>query len=157
MSVCLEEITRVEDKYRIGQPSLGRALELLRERWRAGSRDEETALRLLFLIWYSVAEPDWLTGLPSDIEPAKEFSAVFTEAGGEDSATATLLLAVAKMAEICPYALGDEEEWLQKAAPLAEKARQVDPQIDAHTFAGRGAAGDYFQHILSAEKVWGQR
>jgi hypothetical protein len=145
----LEEITRVENQYHEGAPSLGRALDMLRSRWGAGARDEETALRLLFLLWYRIVEPIHLTGLPREADGSL-FREVFEEAGGE-SAGPVVLFAVGKMAEMFPWALGDENEWAALAGKYMKKALESLPDISADTFAGRGAAGDYFQHILSYE------
>src|SRR5437868_2896310 len=75
----LEEITDVESRYRDGAPSLGQALEMLLARWNVGARDEETVLRLLFLLWYNVVEPIDLTGLPSETDSSL-FRKVFEEA-----------------------------------------------------------------------------
>ena len=41
---------------------------MLKERWQAGAHDEETAFRLLFLLWYNIVEPISLTGLPRGSE-----------------------------------------------------------------------------------------
>ena len=66
--VDLDEIGKVEARYdgSSGQPSLGEAYILLRQRWQEGARDLDTALRLMFLAWYANCEPSHLTGLPVD-------------------------------------------------------------------------------------------
>lgn len=143
----LEEISYIESQYREGQPSLGRALEMLQSRWNVGARDEETALRLLFLLWYKIVEPNNLTGLPLETDN-KLFKKVFEEAGGEASSP-LVLFAVGKMAEMFPWAIGDENKWSALAERYMKKALDIQPNISADTFAGHGAAGDYFQHTLS--------
>ena len=145
----LEEITQVENQYQAGAPSLGQALEMLLARWNAGARDEETALRLLFLLWYNIVEPTHLTGLPSEAD-GSVFQKVFEEARGE-SASPVVLFAVGKMAEMFPWAIGDENDWAALAERYMKQALELKPDISADTFAGRGAAGDYLQHILSYE------
>lgn len=63
----LDEITTVENDYALpsGKPRLGDAYTMLKARWVAGRRDLETGLRLMFLAWYTSAEPPFLTGLPT--------------------------------------------------------------------------------------------
>ena len=53
--VELTEIDAIEAKYALpsGQPTLGEAYKLLCQRWQEGARDMETALRLMFLAWYT--------------------------------------------------------------------------------------------------------
>src|SRR5687767_6482579 len=46
-----------------GAPTLGRAYELLRDQWKSGERERELALHLMFLAWYLMMEPPFLTGL----------------------------------------------------------------------------------------------
>ena len=144
----LEEIDQVELEYKNGAPSLGRALDMLLARWNSGARDEQTALRLLFLLWYNIVEPINLTGLPQDTDPSL-FIKVFEEAGGESKASPTILFAVGKMAEMFPWAIGEEKEWEAISRKLIEKAVNEKPDISANTFAGCGTAGDYIQHLLA--------
>lgn len=47
----------------LGAPTLGPAFEVLHDQWRAGERDRELALHLMFLAWYLNVEPPHLTGL----------------------------------------------------------------------------------------------
>ena len=145
----LEEINQVEQQYTTGKPSLGRALDMLLARWDAQERDEDTALRLLLLLWYASVEPPYLTGL--EVEAAGPvFRRVFEEAGGEPDASPLILYAVGKMAEMFPWAIGDEREWAAKAVRLMEKSTAAQPDISPETFAGRGAAGEYFQDIMTS-------
>jgi|SRR5215216_716748 len=146
----LEEIGQVEHQYREGAPSLGKALNMLLDRWKSGERDEETALRLLFLLWYNIVEPINLTGLSQETDSSL-FVTIFREAGGASQARPVILFAVGKMAEMFPWAIGDEKEWGDRSRRLIDKAIREEPDISAETFAGRGAAGDYFQHILTCE------
>ncbi len=146
----LEEINQVEHQYKKGAPSLGQALDMLLDRWKSGRRDEETALRLLFLLWYNLVEPIYLTGLPQDADSSM-FVKVFQEAGGEAHAHPIIRFAVGKMAEMMPWAMGEEKEWEERSKELIEKALGEKPEISAETFAGCGAAGDYFQHLLAYE------
>lgn len=129
--------------------ALGEALSLLTQRWQAGVRDEETAVRLLFLCWYSAIEPPYLTGLP---ETGFLLSEVFEQAGGEDKATPIILLAMGEIAGIFPWTAGDEIVWAEKAERLERKARLLQPDIGIASFDGFGEAGRYFRHVLKARK-----
>jgi hypothetical protein len=144
----LEEITIVENLYRSpeGRPSLGQALEMLIHRWRAGARDEPTLIRLLFLLWYQNCEPPFLTGLST--EPTHpSFEDVFESAGGEAGASPQVLWIVARMAEIFPWAVGEEAVWKAAADRLSERVRPLKPGLSAADRADWGAAGDYFRSI----------
>lgn len=148
----VEEITHIERQYcdRNGIPSLGKAFTLLRERWHAGERDRETSLRLLFLVWYSCAEPTFLTGLPALPDPGELFTEVFDSLGGVDSNDPEVCLVVSLMAELFPYCLGDESRWLSIASELRERYKQISPQGLSHDhFTDRGAYGHYFAHMTS--------
>ena len=149
----LDEITKVEERYALpsGEPSLGEAFRLLRERWSSGARDRETGLRLMFLAWYSCSEPTSLTGLP--LERTEDiFGEVFRGLGGEQSEDAELLYAVAVMAgkNSFPWCCGDEATWLNIAARCTERFRALRPEGFAPAdFRGRGAYGDYFAHMAA--------
>jgi len=148
----LAEIQRVEDEYRRGVPALGRALRLLISRWQAGARDEKTVLRLLFLLWYAVAEPPYLTGL-DEVVGAPSFNSVFEQAGGEEGASPLVLFALSVMIDVYPNAVSDDENdeaaLAERSKRLREKALRERPDLSAGLFAEQGgAAGDYFQHIM---------
>ncbi|HEY2749357.1 MAG TPA: hypothetical protein VGL86_32285, partial [Polyangia bacterium] len=55
-----------------GAPALGDAYQVLREQWRAGDRDREVALHLMFLAWYLNIEPPFLTGLDERRTPSTQ-------------------------------------------------------------------------------------
>jgi hypothetical protein len=141
------ELAGVEERYRQGNPSLGRALEIVARHWADGARDEGTIIRLLFLIWYRVVEPPALTGLPVEYA-GPSFEGVFESAGGEAAASPLVLWAVGKMAEVAPWAIGREDEWRETGSRLLDRARQSSPGIAAKAFEGMGAAGDYLRHLL---------
>ena len=110
----LQEIVEVEARYTgsDGEATLGKAYEMLLQRWRSGARDLETGLRLLFLAWYSVTEPPSLTGLSFDFSPYDTVDEVFRFFGGESISEPELLACIGFMATIAPYGLGqDEEAW----------------------------------------------
>jgi hypothetical protein len=88
-----DEITAVENDYALpsGKPTLGDAYAMLKARWQAGRRDLETGLRLMFLAWYSCAEPPFLTGLPTKEDTWRVFQEVFAHFGGAASTDPELL------------------------------------------------------------------
>ena len=155
----LDEITEVEDRYALpsGQPSLGEAFLLLRERWMSGARDRETGLRLMFLAWYACSEPNTLTGLPLE-RTDSIFGEVFRDLGGEHSEDAELLFAVAVMAgkNSLPWCCGDEATWLEVAARCRERFKALRPGGFAPAdFRGRGAYGDYFAQMVASSSAAG--
>jgi hypothetical protein len=143
----LEEIARAEEAYKQGAPSLGKALDMLVQRWSTGARDEGTLVRLLFLLWYGAVEPPALTGISVDhVSPS--FEPVFESAGGEASDSPLVLWTAGRMAKLFPWALGDEQKWRDVADRLLERATQLKPRISAEDFSDLGVAGDYFRHML---------
>jgi len=149
----LASITEIENRYTNGEPSLGSAYALLRERWADGPRDRETALRLLFLAWYSNAEPPFLTGLP-DGDHFAVVSETFNALGGAASTDAEVCFVVGLMASLFPCCLGDETEWSNLGHVLWRRAEALAPgTLTAADFEGRGAYGEYFAHMLR-NHVW---
>ena len=120
----------------------------LRERWKSGERDRGAALQLMFLAWMHWAEPSFLTGLDDDgPEPAALWREIFSYLGGADSSDAEFLYVAALMVELFPYALGDDQEWTQRAEELWKRARSLQPEgMAASVFEGRGEYGKYFAH-----------
>lgn len=68
MIPSIAEIDEAEHQHlaATGEPGLGGSVALLKQRWAAGYRDRDTALRLMFLCWYENIEPPFLTGLDND-------------------------------------------------------------------------------------------
>ncbi|MBI5933902.1 MAG: hypothetical protein HY867_09360 [Chloroflexi bacterium] len=147
--VSLVIITQIEQQYvEKGCQTLGSAFTMLQHRWKDGARDKETALRLLFLAWYSCSEPDFLTGLDEDLGNKAIFINVFTELGGMDCQDPEVCFTVGFMAETFPWCIGDEKSWEQKGLALRTRGRELKPNgyPPAH-FEGRGAYGNYFSHM----------
>ncbi|MEA9579502.1 hypothetical protein VC218_11450 [Xanthomonas nasturtii] len=154
--ISLEAITEVESRYSgfNGMPSLGEAFAMLQERWEFGDRDRETALRLLFLAWYSCSEPTCLTGLPDDQRTSTIFVDTFAALGGEQSSDAEVCFAVGPMAELFPRCIGDEAHWLALGNKLSSRAHELSPQgFPPSFFKGRGSYGEYFAHIAASHKA----
>ena len=170
--LSLSEITEIEQAYTHGAPTLGAAAEGLLQRWRHNLRDQETCVRLLFLIWYSCAEPPFLTGLEKELPSAQN---IIDEIGGESALSAETLFVLGVLANMFPHCFGEESAWECKSRELLEQATQLEPtsQLFAdwaffvneapHTknlrtkiapelharFNGRGALGEYMLHILT--------
>jgi len=143
--LSIDKITAIEDEYYSSShaPSLGRAYDAFVARWKEGARDRETALRLLFLIWYAAAEPPYITGL-KDVNRTR-ITELFQSLGGEFTTDPEVLFVVAAMCQTAPWALGEESYW--KGVRELFRVRfgeRTDPGLSRKTFAKRGAYGHYF-------------
>jgi hypothetical protein len=147
----LDDIAQIEARYAgpNGQPALGDALLLLLQRWGSGARDRETALRLMFLAWYSCAEPAHLTGLPTEGLAVREIlTETMNALGGPSSSDAEALWVMSIMVEFEPWLWGDPSTWASIGIQLRQRALQLRPQgFTPELFAGRGAYGEYFAHL----------
>ena len=154
MTPSLIEINKSEEGYLgpEGGPVLGHSFEMLLARWTAGERDRETALRLLFLSWYAGCEPPFLTGLPSDMDTMGICSETFAILGGAETSDPEVCFVVGVMSELFPWCLGAETYWLETGQLLARRAAMLQPGgPPPSVFSGRGAYGEYFSHMLSAQ------
>lgn len=145
----LQEIAEVESRYtgNRGSPSLGEAYDMLLARWRSGARDPETGKRLLFLAWYSLAEPTWLTGLRADPAPFDVVREVFDAFGGEGATDPEFLACLTLMTRVAPFALGEElEDWVRIGREFEHRAPRLGRDIVPESFEDRGAFGYYFEH-----------
>ncbi|MEO1649058.1 MAG: hypothetical protein AAFR32_09600 [Pseudomonadota bacterium] len=123
----------------------------LRKSWRAGERNRENALHLLFLVWMHWADPPFITGLSDDPYAATLWQEVFAHFGGEGSSDAEFLHVAGLMASIFPWALGDEPAWEAAAERMRQRSLQLRPEGFApEVFDGRGDFGDYFAHHARA-------
>ena len=119
----------------------------LRERWRAGERDREQGLHLLFLAWMHWAEPDFLTGMAHDPGAQALWHEIFDHFAGEASTDAEFLWVAGLMATIAPWALGVERIWQAASERLRARAKALNPAGFApEQFEGRGEYGKYFAH-----------
>src|SRR5690348_12438133 len=116
-----------------GEPTLGPAFEVLRDQWRSGERDRELALHLMFLAWYLNLEPPYLTGLDVSRMSSHELSSLFNEAHdwllpfGAASDDAEALYAAGLAARLCPWLLGDEQQWTARSESYRARYRQLAP------------------------------
>jgi len=134
-----------------GAPTLGAAFEVLCDQWRAGERDRELALHLLFLAWYLNVEPAHLTGLDETRVSSKELPGIFNEVhdwllpDGAASSDAEALYAAGLPARMFPWVLGDHEVWTARSESYRLRYRELAPDgIAGSIFEGRGAYGEYY-------------
>jgi len=102
-------------------------------------------LHLLFLSWMHWADPPFVTGMSDDPRASDLWHEIFTYFGGENSSDPEFLAVAGMMAEIFPWALGDEKAWAEIAKRM--KSRSLELQSDgfpAQMFEGRGDYGEYF-------------
>ena len=150
--ISIQEITAVEDEYhgRNGKPSLGRALEMWKSRWESGERDRETALRIIFLLWYCCAEPGEFTGLPQSGISKKLLIDAFESLGGIKTTDAELCYVMGIMTEVAVFCFGDNEYWEKIGIELRPRTQKLKPDgFKPEHFRERGAYGDYFAHMAS--------
>jgi hypothetical protein len=169
--LALAEITELERAYALGAPTLGRAAAALLARWRLPLRDEETFLRLAFLVWYRENEPAWLTGLDAELPSLAQ---LVTERGGADALSAEALFTLGLLLEFRPPLGADEDAarrqaraWLAQASAREPASRlfgewrylvgdtdglvgaRVYAEAEVHArYAGRGELGAYLVHTL---------
>ena len=173
--LSIAEITQLENAYIVGAPTLGIAAAELLRRWRFGLKDEETLLRLIFLRWYSLTEPPFLTGL-NEFADEVEVENVLDEFGGEDRLSGEGRFVIAVLGHgAYAVGLGEEAAWHEKsrryflaalrddpasrlfadwkyligeAKDTRNLKTKIEPEIHAR-FAGRGYMGEYLKHTLS--------
>jgi hypothetical protein len=118
------------------------------ERWRLGSRDRETALRLAFLDWYSCSEPDFLTGMPELPSGASFFTecSEYLLTSHHDDEVGFVL---GWMMKSFPYCCGTlpYPHWLARGQQLWSEHSRAERRPKPSVFLGRGAYGQYFAHI----------
>ena len=140
-----------------GRPTLGRAYERLLEEWRGGNRDREVVLHLMFLSWYLLCEPPFLTGIDAERVDTEEFLGVFREAHDfmrpAIEGDAEALYAIGLMAHLLPHFWPtlNRSEWDSMANDYRVRYRALCPQgMSPSVFTSRGAYGKYFEHQASS-------
>lgn len=132
--------------------SLSTSYAAWKAKWLAGSRERETALQLMFHAWMHWAEPDFLTGLNDEDFALAVWHDIFESMGGEASSDVEFLFAAGTMVALFPYMLkGDERLWAERGAYMMEQADRAGTLTVAQ-FEGRGEYGDYFSHMLMANR-----
>jgi hypothetical protein len=119
----------------------------LKARWRAGGRDRELALHLLYLAWMQWADPPFDTGMTGDDDAISIWFEIFEFFGAEAASDAEFLYVTAIMATITPEELGGEAIWGPRVERLESRVNELRPEgFGPETFEGRGDYGDYFAH-----------
>jgi hypothetical protein len=131
-----------------GEPTLGDAFRILQDEWRDGNRDRELCLHLLFLGWYGLAEPPFLTGMEpeelGDLQPL--FAEVFEYVQPSIQNDAEMLYVVGLGAHLFGYLLpGGERIWDKRAEEFRHLYRELSPGgLAPEIFRHRGYFGDYY-------------
>lgn len=125
------------------------AYRILRQAWDKGERDRELGLHLLFLSWYGLVEPPFLTGFPPSRENSQDlqhaFSEVYQQFSPRYGDDPEFLYAVGLMVHLFPWALDESAAWEQISEEYRRKYRQLAPQgFNPALFENRGAYGAYF-------------
>lgn len=113
----IAEIDILEQAHIIGAPTLGVAAAELCKRWMAGLRDNETFIRLAFLSWYSLSEPNWYNGLPESGE-LPSVDELVNDLGGMQNILPESKVVLARLAIGYAWAFRDEEKWSSLAMTL---------------------------------------
>ena len=162
------EALELENQYlqlEAGEKStLATAYEILKQEWLDGNRDREVALHLMFLAWYGLCEPAYLTGFATEDgstyiltdglsdELQKIFQQVHDYFEPQIHEDAEMLYVVGLMAHLFSYLLGDYDEWNTLSLEYRKAYRALKPEgISPEIFASRGAYGDYFHGQAKVE------
>ncbi len=141
----------LENRYRSleadGEATLFAAYQVLRDHWRSGHCDRETALHLAFLAWFMLVEPARQTGYEQTEDNDTELVSLFNEAHDwldpAQSEDAELLYVFGLMADLAGYLV--MTEWERCSREYHVEYRQLRPDgLDPKIFHDRGAFGDYF-------------
>ena len=112
------------------EPTLFAAFEVIRDHWRSGHRERETALHLVFLAWFMLVE-EWQVGYERNEENDAELGSLIDDAhdylNPAQSEDAELLYVFGAMADIAPWELGDFYLWKRRAEEFLAKSRQLQP------------------------------
>ena len=131
-----------------GEPTLGAAFKILRAEWDTGNRDRELCLHLLFLGWYGLAEPPFLTGFerPELDDLPNVFAKVFDYVQPNIERDAEMLYVVGLGADLFGCLLpGGERIWDPRSKEYRRRYRELCPKgIDPRIFLDRGYYGDYY-------------
>ncbi len=132
-----------------GEPTLAVAYEILKEQWQSGDRDRELGLHLMFLAWYGLIEPDFVTGFSETDGSGQERMQMLTEVHTyfepQIYQDAEMLYVFGLMAELFWFMLDDAPTWEKRSIEYHQHYRALLPNgIDPTIFYNRGAYGDYY-------------
>lgn len=169
------EINQIEQTYQLGVPCLGQAFRHWLYRWEMRVRDQETALRLVFLGWYRDCGKWEMVSGDLDVR-TPEIEAFIEEYGGLAAMDAESLFVIGFLADMSPWAMGDETKWEAQAGKVLARAAEKEPgsalfadwpffvyeadeiraarqalQQEIHArFHGRGEMGRFMEKALTA-------
>ena len=91
------------------------------------------------------ADPPFVTGLSDDPHANQLWHEIFDFFGGDKSSDAEFFHVASLMADLFPWALGNDTEWATIAKRLKARSLELQPNgFPADMFEGRGAYGEYF-------------
>jgi len=129
--LSIQEINEIERAYLHGAPTLGFAGNALFQRWEFGLRDEETLIRIIFLLWYRMTEPLFLTGLDKFRAEDVSVDGLIRDFGGEIRLSGETRFIVAVLGHgSYAYGLGSEAEWQEKSRRFFAAAAEME----SHSF-----------------------
>ena len=150
----LNEVYVIEKKHHEGELILDQAYNILRDHWENVSKDRAVSLHLIFLAWYGLAEPAFLTGFQeTDRVPSGElqnsFHQVYNYLIDTNELDAEFYFVVGLMASIFPFYLGDESHWEEIGKSYLNQYQKLAPNgFPSTTFTNQGLYGEYFSHQL---------
>ena len=129
-------------------PDLPEQFKVLQAAWKAGERDTELALHLMYTSWYLWEQVyDEFTRTLDDRALIVGFQEPYGYLGGHESDNCTLLLTAAHMILLFDYKTGLS---LSDAEACLHRFFKICPDgIPISEFAQRGDFGDYFTQILT--------
>jgi hypothetical protein len=129
-------------------------LKLL-EKSNTGTHTRELGLELMFHCWYLLEEPPFLTGFDQarENELGLDFAVTFNEVHASFAPKIhqdpEMLYTIAVMGEITPWALGDENVWIERSLEYRNLYELLEPNgLDPKLIENRGEYGKYFAHQL---------
>ncbi len=143
-----------------GEPTLAAAYDILKEQWRNGDRDRELGLHLMFLAWYGIIEPGYLTGFSGTNGISQEMNAELNQMLEEVHAyfepqiqqNAEMLYVFGLMSELFWFMLDNSSAWEKRSIEYHQRYRALLPNgIAPEVFHNRGAYGDYYAGQAAVE------
>jgi hypothetical protein len=125
----------------------------LLEQWNAGYHTRELGLDLMFHCWYLLEEPATHTSFDPTRVPNSELIKIFNEVHDsfalEIRQDPEMLYTVGLMAELSPWALGDENLWIARSLEYQNLYKHLEPNgLEPELFENRGEYGKYFAHQI---------
>ena len=125
----------------------------LLEEWNAGNHARELGLNLMFHCWYLLEEPVTHIGYDptrvEDFDPTRIFNEIHDSFALEIRNDPEMLYVIGTMAQLTPWALGDETVWTTRSLEYQKLYAFLEPSgLDPKLFEARDGYGKYFAHQL---------